>query len=87
MPIYEYKAAGDDFCQFCKDRFEVRQGINDEPLTRCPRCGSIVKRLFSRPFLSAKEPLSLDETFDTHTAEDADELGLDGGFAPDQIWD
>jgi putative FmdB family regulatory protein len=87
MPIYEYKAAYDACCQFCKGKFEVRQGMNDEPLTRCPRCGSAVKRLFSRPFISLKETLFEDETFDTYTEEEADGLGLEGGFAEDQIWD
>ena len=87
MPIYEYKAVGHTHCELCKDKFEVRQGINEELLKRCPKCGSEVKRLISRPFISLKEPLSEDETFDTHTAEEADELGLEEGFAEDQIWD
>ncbi|OIP26824.1 MAG: hypothetical protein CO103_08780 [Chloroflexi bacterium CG_4_9_14_3_um_filter_45_9] len=87
MPIYEYKAIGNAHCQLCKDRFEVRQGINDELLKRCPQCGAEVRKLFSRPFLCLKESLNLEETFDTHTEEEADELGLEEGFAEDQIWD
>lgn len=52
-----------------------------------PQIGSEVRRLFSRPFLRLKEPLSLEETFATHTEEEADELGLEEGFAKDQIWE
>ena len=37
--------------------------------------------------LCLKESLNLEETFDTHTEEEADELGLEEGFAEDQIWD
>ena len=87
MPIYEYKATGSYHCEHCKDRFEVRQGINDQPLKKCPKCGAKVMRLFSRPFLCLKEPLIEEETFATHTEEEADELGLEGGFAEDEIWD
>ena len=87
MPIYEYKASGSAYCELCHNKFEVRQGINDEPLKTCPRCGSEVRRLFSRPFLCLKEPLSLKETFATHTEEEADELGLEGGFAEDEVWE
>lgn len=87
MPIYEYKAAGEAHCKLCKARFEVRQGINDESLSRCPRCGAEVRRLISRPFLCLKEPLSQEETFDRYTEEEADQLGLEGGFAEDEIWE
>ena len=87
MPIYEYKAIGNNHCELCQDRFEVRQGINDEPLKRCPKCGAEVRRLISRSFLCLKGPLSEEETFATHTEEEADELGVEEGFAEDEIWD
>ena len=87
MPIYEYKAKGTTHCDLCQNRFEARQNMNDEPLTQCPKCGAEVRKLFSRSFLSVMEPLSLKETFATHTEETADSLGLSGGFAADQIWD
>jgi putative FmdB family regulatory protein len=87
VPIYEYKAIGDISCKLCKDRFEVRQGINDEPLSRCPKCGAEVGRLFSRPFLCRRESLSEEGTFDRYAEEEADELGLEGGFAEDEIWE
>ena len=85
MPIYEYKAIGNAHCELCKDRFEVRQELADEPLKRCPKCGAEVRRLPSRPFICLKESLSQKETFATHTEGETDELGLDEGFAPDQI--
>ena len=87
MPIYEYKAIGDAHCELCQDRFEVRQGMNDEPLKRCPKCGSEVKRLISRSFLCLKRLLSEEETFATYSDEEADELGMEEGFAEDQIWE
>ena len=87
MPIYEYKATGKTPCELCQKRFEVRQGINDEPLKRCPKCGVEIRRLFSRPLISIIESLSQKETFATHTEEEADDLRLGGGFAEDQIWD
>jgi len=87
MPIYEYKAVGNAHCELCKDKFELRQGMNDEPLKTCLRCGSEVRRLLSHPFLCIKGLLSSEETFATHTEEETDELGLEEGFAEDQIWD
>ena len=87
MPIYEYQATSRASCRLCKDKFEVRQRMNDEPLKECPECGAEVRKLFSRPFILLKEPLDIEDTFDTHTDEEADGLGLEGGFAEDQIWD
>ena len=37
MPIYEYKVI-DQGCRYCQDRFEVKQGINDEPLKKDTLC-------------------------------------------------
>ena len=87
MPIYEYKATGNSHCQLCKDKFEVLQGINDEPLKICPECGAKVNKLFSRPFILLKESLDFEDSFDTYPDEEADEFGLEGGFAEDDIWD
>ena len=87
MPIYEYKVVGNTHCELCKNKFEVRQGINDEPLRACPKCGAEVRKLFSRPFLCLKESLSQEETFATHTEEEADELGVEGSLAEDEVWD
>lgn len=86
MPIYEYKAVGDNHCELCQNKFELMQGINDEPLERCPECGAEVRRLLSRPFISLKGPLS-SETFATDTEEEADELGVEEDFAEDEDWE
>jgi len=48
VPIYEYQ------CDDCADRFEVKQGMKDDPLTTCPRCGKHVQRLISSPAIMFK---------------------------------
>lgn len=39
MPTYDYK------CLDCGYTFEYFQSITDEPLSVCPNCGGVVKRL------------------------------------------
>jgi putative FmdB family regulatory protein len=39
VPLYEYQ------CLPERHIFEVRQGINDEPVARCPVCGGPVRRV------------------------------------------
>ncbi|MCL2196579.1 MAG: zinc ribbon domain-containing protein [Treponema sp.] len=39
MPTYEYE------CKSCAHNFEVFQSMSDEPLKKCPECGSEVRRL------------------------------------------
>ncbi|MDP8259718.1 MAG: zinc ribbon domain-containing protein [Candidatus Gygaella obscura] len=39
MPNYDYE------CLSCEHKFEVFQGMNDKPLTKCPKCGKSVRRL------------------------------------------
>ena len=41
MPTYEYQ------CQKCKRRHEAFQAITAKPLTKCPKCGGLLKRLIS----------------------------------------
>ncbi|MEO0184400.1 MAG: FmdB family zinc ribbon protein [candidate division WOR-3 bacterium] len=41
MPTYEYE------CDNCRFRFELFQGIKDEKIKSCPKCGSSVRRLIS----------------------------------------
>lgn len=48
MPIYEY------LCQHCSHRFEVKQSIKDDPLSRCIRCGQSVTKLISSPAIMFK---------------------------------
>ncbi len=39
MPLYGYQ------CDTCGHQFEVRQGIREDALTECPRCGSPIRRI------------------------------------------
>jgi len=41
MPTYEYQ------CEVCGHTFDKFQNITENPLTECPECGGIVKRLIS----------------------------------------
>ena len=86
MPIYEYESKNGVHCKLCKNKFEVRQGINDEPLKRCPECGAEIRRLFSRPFLGRKESFSHEGPLN-YMEDEADELGLEEGFAEDEVWE
>ena len=86
MPIYEYRSKTGSHCKLCKATFEMRQNIDDKPLTECPKCGREVERLFSKTFIAVIDTLSPEETFSTHTEEEADKKGLEGGFASDEIW-
>ena len=40
MPTYEYE------CERCHCHFDKRQGFNEEPLSKCPRCGGEARRVF-----------------------------------------
>src|SRR5919201_1607715 len=39
VPLYDY------ICDHCGHRFEVRQGIKEDPLTVCPRCEGSIRRV------------------------------------------
>jgi len=50
MPIYEYRAkdhTGENACDYCKDRFEIFQKMNDPALTNCPKCSAQLEKLIS----------------------------------------
>jgi putative FmdB family regulatory protein len=48
MPTYEYQAKDHtQACQQCRERFEVRQSMSDEPLKACPSCGKPIERVIS----------------------------------------
>ena len=49
MPIYEYKPASKEQCPHCDGGFEHLQKLSEDPLTRCPECGSACKRVISAP--------------------------------------
>ena len=44
MPFYEYIHTGDQFCDHCKEGFEVRRSIKADDLLECPNCGTAVKK-------------------------------------------
>ena len=59
MPVYEYEHTkpsqdGEKGCEQGRI-FEVRQSIQDRPLTRCPRCKTPVKRILSASFISCQK--------------------------------
>ena len=41
MPTYEYE------CLSCEHKFEILQGINAKPISKCPNCGKKVRKLIS----------------------------------------
>jgi putative FmdB family regulatory protein len=41
MPTYEYA------CTECGERTEVVQSISDAPLTACPVCGGVLRKVYS----------------------------------------
>ena len=87
MPIYEYKAIDGAHCKLCKGGFEVRQGMNDEPLRKCPECGAEIRKLFSRPFLFRRESLGEEETSDRYAEEEGEVSGPDEDFDEDEVWE
>jgi putative FmdB family regulatory protein len=86
MPIYEYKSKNGAHCKLCKNKFEVSQGINDEPLTRCPECGAEIRRVFSRSFLGRRESLNHEGPLNYLEDED-EELGLEEDMDEDEVWE
>ncbi len=40
MPTYEYA------CRSCGEHLEVVQSFKDEPLTECPACGGMLRKVF-----------------------------------------
>ena len=57
MPIYEYQAEDlEKGCESCRATFEHIQGMNEKPLSQCPRCGERVRRIISRCHAAVVEP-------------------------------
>jgi len=48
MPLYEYQ------CTVCGERSEILQRVSDPSYTHCPKCGGMVKKLFSSPAIQFK---------------------------------
>ena len=45
MPIYEYECQEEN----CGHRFEKIQAMGEEPVTTCPKCEGVVRKLISMP--------------------------------------
>ena len=50
MPTYEYE------CLECKNRFDVFQSINDNPVEKCVKCNGKVRKLFGKAGIIFKGP-------------------------------
>ncbi len=48
MPKYEYA------CKTCGERIEVTQSFADAPLTECPACAGVLRKVFSPPSIAFK---------------------------------
>ena len=56
MPIYEYEAVDPGSgCRYCKEGFEIIQGVNEKPLPACPRCGKRVRKTISWCYAAVME--------------------------------
>lgn len=50
MPIYEYQARKQsESCSHCREGFEHFHKAMEEPLKKCPDCGSPLEKLISAP--------------------------------------
>ena len=48
MPIYEYKTEiPKKACPRCLEGFEYIQGVDENPLSKCPYCGEKIKKIIS----------------------------------------
>jgi putative FmdB family regulatory protein len=50
MPKYEYA------CKSCGERIEVKQSFKDDPLTECPTCSGVLRKVFSSPGIVLRGP-------------------------------
>lgn len=50
MPIREYQAGNPEKgCNYCRNRFERLERLNEPPISKCPQCGVELVRLVSAP--------------------------------------
>jgi putative FmdB family regulatory protein len=60
MPTYEYALVeGQKGCPDCRNGFEARQAMKDDPLKACPRCGAPVRRVIGPANITTKWGKSL----------------------------
>ena len=48
MPTYEYA------CKSCDERLEVQQKFTDDPLTDCPACSGLLRKVFGNVGIAFK---------------------------------
>ena len=61
MPIYEYELC-DGECEACGGKFTLRRPLSAAPLTHCPACNKLVRKVistFNSPMKS--KPLSISD--------------------------
>ncbi len=46
VPLYEYELCEGE-CKVCGGKFTLRRPISAKPLTQCPACKKLVRRVFS----------------------------------------
>jgi len=47
MPLYEYECSEGKGCAVCAKRFTLRRPVSAPPLTRCPICKGLVRKIIS----------------------------------------
>ncbi len=63
MPFYTYQAATEEYCDKCRDSFDILQRMDAEALIMCPECSNKVKKVISAPnVVSGKAHLTTDKT-------------------------
>lgn len=60
MPTYEYEKL-DEPCEICPGRFAVIQSLSEDPLTHCPTCGLLVKKVISAANIKTIAPTNPDK--------------------------
>ena len=74
MPTYGYR------CGSCGHEFEIRQGITDEPLSTCPKCGGkLAKMLYPAGIIFKGSGYY---TTDYKSADSGGEKSASNGAAP-----
>ncbi|MDO9541452.1 MAG: zinc ribbon domain-containing protein [Kiritimatiellia bacterium] len=56
MPIREYQASNpENGCDYCRNRFERIERLNEPTPLKCPQCGADLIRLISAPSVGASQ--------------------------------
>lgn len=62
MPIYAYRASGEQACDYCRGGFEKIQRLGDDPIQSCPECSvRVVKVIAAANLAPAKVSLGRNE--------------------------